>query len=63
MMEFLDILFEIYMVVFTVVAAFAVALAPYIIVLVFEISGWWAMLMFVTVPVGAAILTYVFHGL
>ena len=39
MMEFLDILFEIYMVVFTVVAAFAIALAPYIIVLVFEISS------------------------
>lgn len=62
MMGFLDILFEIYMVVFTIVAAFAVALAPYIIVLVFEISGWWAMLMFVTVPVGGAIIAYMFDG-
>lgn len=59
-MKFLDILFEIYSVIFTIVAAFAVTFAPYIIVMVFGISGWWAMLMFITAPIGAAMLTYIF---
>ena len=61
-MKFLDILFEIYSVIFHVVAAYAVALSPFIIVMVFEISGWWAMLMFITVPIGVAMLIRMLCG-
>jgi hypothetical protein len=61
-MKFSEILVEIYNVVFTIVAAYAVAFAPYIIVMVFGISGWWAMLMFITVPVGGAIIVCMFDG-
>ena len=61
-MKFLDILFEVYSVIFTVVAAYAVALSPFIIVMVFEISRWWAMLMFITVPIGVAMLVCMLCG-
>ena len=52
-MSFWEALCMIYYVAFRVIGAFAIALAPF--VLAYYTSEWWALLMIISVPVGAAI--------